>query len=223
MEKNDSSCVETPPPPALADSVLVLWEMRIPSTPGVTSVRILPNACVDIVLYASEPSVGFGDAKIVAFLDDIIGSAAGAMEDFVLSGPPEGTLKRLAQWLIDRRRGAPPPDLTANRAVALIHGASGRARIDSVLEDLNVSARKLERNFLTHVGMPPKLLSRLVRFDRAARGIATRGAMPWSQFALAHSGWLGFANGFAAFPPQGLRPLSQRGSFTLSHLSLECR
>src|SRR5262245_12170607 len=50
----------------LAASVFSLWEMRIPSTPGVTRVRILPNACVDIVLYASEPSTGDGIASVVA-------------------------------------------------------------------------------------------------------------------------------------------------------------
>jgi AraC-like DNA-binding protein len=237
LEKNDNSYVEVPPPAALADCVLELWEMRIPSAPGVTSVRILPNACVDIVLYASEPSRGTGDAQIVApphrsyvvgstlrsfmvqsvgwrhivgaslrpegtqpllgmpagvigesvaFLNDIIGPDAGAMEDFVLSGPASGVLRRFAEWLLGRRRAAAPPDLTAHRAVALIHGASGRGRIDSVLDHLNVSARQLERKFLTHVGMPPKLFSRLVRFDRAVRGIPARGAMPWSQFALAY-------------------------------------
>ena len=57
---------EVPPPAELADSVLSLWEMRIPSMPGVARVRIVPNACVDIVLYASEPSRGDGVAAIVA-------------------------------------------------------------------------------------------------------------------------------------------------------------
>jgi AraC-like DNA-binding protein len=95
-------------------------------------------------------------------------------------------LGRFADCLIDRRRAALAPDETARLAVSLIHGASGRKRIDSLLDDMNVSARRLERNFLTHVGMSPKLFSRLVRFDRAVRDLASRGNTPWSQFALAH-------------------------------------
>lgn len=58
--------VEVPPPAPLADWVLCFWEMRIPAQPQPTRVRILPNACVDVVLYASEPSRGEGLAAIVA-------------------------------------------------------------------------------------------------------------------------------------------------------------
>ncbi len=233
----DQWYVEIAPPAQLADCVLCLWEMRIPAMPGTARVRILPNACVDIVLYGSETSRGEGSAAIVApphrsyvvgstlrsfivesvgwrhvlgvslkpegtqpllgipaavigesvaLLDDVIGAEAGVIEERVLGGPAEGSMGRLADCLIERRRAAEAPDETARRAVALIHGASGRKRIDSLLGDLNVSARRLERNFLTHVGMSPKLFSRLVRFDRAVRDLGARGATPWSQFALAH-------------------------------------
>jgi len=54
------------------------------------------------------------------------------------------------------------------------------------LSDLNVSARRLERHFLAQVGLPPKLFSRVVRFDRAVRDLAGRGTASWSRFALAH-------------------------------------
>jgi len=228
---------EFPPPPALADCVLSLWEMRIPALPGVARVRILPNACVDIVLYASEPSRGEGPAAIVApphrsyvvgstlrsfivrsvgwrhilgaslrpegvqpllgipaavlgesvaFLGDIIGADADRLEDRVLSGAPGHALGRLAEALLERRRGAAPPDATAHRAVGLVHAARGRKRIDALVSELNVSPRKLERNFLSHVGVSPKMFSRLVRFDRAVRDLAARGSRPWPQFALEH-------------------------------------
>jgi AraC-like DNA-binding protein len=229
--------VEVPPPPPLADCVLELWEMRIPELPGTSRVRILPNACVDIVLYASEPSRGEGPAAIVApphrsyvvgstlrsfivrsvgwrhvigaslrpegvrpllglpaavigesvaFLHDVIGAEAGVIEGRVLDGPADSAMARLAQVLVERRRSAAPPDETANRAVHLVHSARGRKRIDALVADLNISPRRLERNFLTHVGMSPKLFSRLVRFDRAVRDLSARGTTPWSQFALAH-------------------------------------
>jgi len=57
---------EVAPPPALADCVLWFWEMRIPALAAPTRVRIMPNACIDIVLYASETSRGEGAAAIVA-------------------------------------------------------------------------------------------------------------------------------------------------------------
>lgn len=228
---------ETPPPPALADCVVSLWDMRIPAIPGTTRVRIAPNACVDIVLYASEPSRGEGLAKIVApphrsyvvgstlrafmvrsvgwrhvigaslapegvepllgvpaavigesvaLLHDVIGNGAGLIEERVLDGSAEGALRRLADVLWERRRDAPPPDPTVGRAAALVRGAAGRKRMDALSADLDVSTRSLERKFLTHVGISPKLFSRLVRFDRAVRDFARRGGTPWTQFALAH-------------------------------------
>ena len=83
----------------------------------------------------------------------------------------------------------------------MVRDAAGQRRIDAVVGDLNVSARKLERQFLTQVGMTPKLFSRLVRFDRAVRDLASRGATPWSQFALAHgySDQAHFINEFREF------------------------
>lgn len=231
--------IEVPPPPTLADCVLSLWEMRIPVLPGEgdTRVRILPNACVDIVLYASEPSRGEGAAAIVApphrsyvvgstlrsfmvrsvgwrhvigaslrpegvepllgvpaavigesvaFLHDIIGAAAGEFEERVLHGPAEGTLRRLAETLVLRRQTAPPPDATAHQAVQLVRRARGGKRIDALAADLSLSPRRLERHFLTHIGLSPKLFSRLVRFDRAVRDLGARGTTSWSQFALVH-------------------------------------
>jgi AraC-like DNA-binding protein len=249
---------EGPPPAALADCVLSLWEMRIPSMPGIARVRIVPNACVDIVLYASEPSRGDGLAAIVApphrsyvvgstlrafivrsvgwrhvigaslrpegvqpllgvpaavigesvaLLNDVIGAEAALMEERVIDGPADGALRRLAEVLLERRRSAAPPDATANRAVELVHSARGRKRIDSLVADLNVSSRRLERSFLTHVGMSPKLFSRLVRFDRAVRDLAARGETPWSQFALSHgySDQAHFINEFKEF--SGVTPV----------------
>lgn len=231
-----TSAVFLPPLP-LQDSVASLWEIRLPDTPGTTRVRILPNACVDIVLYASEPSRGEGLAAIVApphrsyvvgstlrsflvrsvgwrhvigaslqpdgvqpllrmpaavigqsvaLLHDILGNEARTIEHRVLDGPPDGALRRLADVLVERRLAAPPPDETAQRAVQLVRRTRGHRRIDAIASDLSMSPRRLERHFLAHVGMSPKLFSRLVRFDRAVRNLPRRGETPWAQFALAH-------------------------------------
>jgi AraC-like DNA-binding protein len=216
-------------------------------------VRILPNACVDIVLYASDASTGEGLASIVApphrsyvvgstlsafmvrsmgwrhvigaslrpegvapilgvpasdigervaFLHDLIGNGAQEMEDRVLSGPTATTLERLAAVLLDRVTRAPImlDPITLN-AAQIVRKSRGRARMDALTRDLNVSPRKLERHFLTHVGMSPKLFSRLIRFDRAARNLAKRGERSWTEFALAHgySDQAHFINEFREF------------------------
>lgn len=227
---------EIPPPLGLADCLVSLWEVRIPVL-GAARVRILPNACVDLVLYASETSRGEGEAALVApphrsfvvgstlrsflvrsigwrhvigaslrpegvapllgvpaavigdrvaVLADVIGAGAGTIEDRVFSGPSGGALARLGDALMERRAAAAPPDETARRAVSLVRRARGRKRIDALVAELNLSPRQLERHFLTHVGLSPKLFSRLVRFDRVVRDLPARGVTSWTDFALAH-------------------------------------
>jgi AraC-like DNA-binding protein len=229
--------VEVAPPAALADRVLLFWEMRVPKLPQPTRVRIVPNACVDLVVYVSDTSRGEGVATIVApphrsyvvgstlrsfivqsvgwrhiigaslrpagvepllglpaaaigesvaLLHDVIGRQADEIEDRVLGGPPESALRRMADALLRWQGTLDAPDAVAHRAEALVRGARGRKRIDALAGDLNMSPRRLERHFLAHVGLTPKLFSRLVRFDRAVRDLSTRGETSWSQFALAH-------------------------------------
>jgi AraC-like DNA-binding protein len=228
---------EVAPPAVLADCVVSLWETRIPELPGPAEVRILPNACVDIVLYKSETSRGEGAASVVApphrsylvgstlreflvrsvgwrhvigaalrpegveplldlpaavigervaVLEDVIGPTARELEDRVLSAPAEDALRTLGEVLVERRARADPPQSLLRQAAAAVRRSHGRRRISAIAADLSVSPRRLERHFLTHVGMSPKLFSRLVRFDRAVRAMATRGTTSWADFAVSH-------------------------------------
>jgi AraC-like DNA-binding protein len=228
---------EVQPPPALADWVLSFWELFLPNLTTPARVRILPNACVDLVMYVSDPSQGEGAAAIVApphrsyvvgstlrsfivrsigwrhvigaslrpagvepllgmpaavigesvaLLHDVIGRQADEIEDRVFSGPPATALRRLSETLQRWRGTLEAPDPLAHRAESLVRGSQGRQRIDALAGDLNISPRRLERHFLAHVGITPKLFSRLVRFDRAVRDLATRGTTSWTRFALAH-------------------------------------
>jgi AraC-like DNA-binding protein len=230
-----TSYVEVPPPPVLRHLVASLWELRIPDSPE-TRVRILPNACVDIVLYASETSRGEGSAALVApphrsfvvgstlrsfvarsagwrrvlgasllptgvepllglparvigetivLLADVIGSDAAELEERVLVGPDGLALARFGDALVRLLASSEAHPLVA-RAVTSVRHTGGQQRMEGLARDNNVSTRHLERTFLEHVGIGPKLFSRLVRFDRAAREIPRRGRLPWSQFALVH-------------------------------------
>jgi AraC-like DNA-binding protein len=231
--------------------VASLWEMRIPNL-GETRVRIMPNACVDIVVYVSDTSRGEGEAGIVApphrsyvvgstlrafivrsagwrrvvgasilpagvepllglparvigesvaLLSDVIGSRATELEERVIAGgASSGAMQRMADVLSERLRSE-RGDAVIDRAVRRLRRQGGKTRIDDVAGDINVSTRRLERHFLEHVGVTAKTFSRLLRFDRAVRAIAARGATSWSQFALAHgySDQAHFINEFREF------------------------
>jgi methylphosphotriester-DNA--protein-cysteine methyltransferase len=55
-------------------------------------------------------------------------------------------------------------------AVASILNSHGETSIANVAKDCNVSERQLERLFRERVGVGPKMLSRLARFQRALAG-----------------------------------------------------
>jgi AraC-like DNA-binding protein len=237
MERRRStqSYVEVQPPAALAHLVACLWEIRSPTITD-KQLRVLPNGCVDIVIYAGDTSRGEGMARIVgpphrsfivgstlrsfivrsagrghvvgasllptgvqpllgvpariigesiAPLDDILGSAAGAIEESILAGRDDRCLARLGDALV-RLDAIREPHATVAHAVHRVRTAGGRKRMDVLADETNLSVRQLERVFREHVGLGPKTYSRLVRFDGAARGIRARGTSSWTHFALTH-------------------------------------
>jgi AraC-like DNA-binding protein len=62
-----------------------------------------------------------------------------------------------------------PVDPRIRRAAALIERSGGRLSIDTIAAAVDTSRRHLERQFLHTVGLGPKRLARIARFQRALR------------------------------------------------------
>ena len=67
-------------------------------------------------------------------------------------------------------------------AVASILNSHGEASVANVARECNVSERQLERLFHEHVGVSPKMLSRLARFQRALAGFDSE--RNWAEVAV---------------------------------------
>lgn len=61
---------------------------------------------------------------------------------------------------------APPVDSLVGDAVRTIRASHGAAEIDALASALGVSVRTLQRRFVAATGLSPKLLARIVRFQR---------------------------------------------------------
>lgn len=61
---------------------------------------------------------------------------------------------------------APPVDSLVGDAVRTIRASQGAAEIDGLARSLGVSVRTLQRRFVAATGISPKLLARIVRFQR---------------------------------------------------------
>lgn len=71
------------------------------------------------------------------------------------------------------------------KAIALILRSGGRQPVESLAENMGISLRKLDRTFNTRVGLPPKTLCRIVRFQRVFKMLEREDRAPnWVQIAL---------------------------------------
>lgn len=88
-------------------------------------------------------------------------------------------LGHLEEALLARARcPGPGRDPRVMAAVEAIERAGGDVRIDGAAAQVGTSRRHLERLFLEHVGVGPKALARLLRFQRAAARVVGEPAAP---------------------------------------------
>jgi AraC-like DNA-binding protein len=78
------------------------------------------------------------------------------------------------------------PDRATASAVADLVGTSGRASIDRVAARAGMTTRHLQRRFAERVGVSPKLLARILRFQRTLlqRAAAARPRPDWVRVAV---------------------------------------
>jgi AraC-like DNA-binding protein len=107
-------------------------------------------------------------------LDDVLGpGAADALLDRIAAAPDWPARRRLLARALahelarsgDRRR-APRPEVA--RAWSLLTATGGTARIADIAADVGWSTRHLAEQFAAVVGLTPKTVARIVRFQRSA-------------------------------------------------------
>jgi AraC-like DNA-binding protein len=85
------------------------------------------------------------------------------------------------QFLLQRSL-APPRDEISAAATDMLRGAGG-ARIPAMAERAGLGLRQFERRFVQHVGVSPKLFSRIARFEAALDRMARSSQGSWTEVA----------------------------------------
>jgi len=111
--------------------------------------------------------------------------------DALLPAGVERRLASAASWeerfglvdgLLARRLHGHAADPGVVWAWERLQSTHGRASIGSLSEELGWSRKRLVARFREHVGLPPKAIARLFRFERAR---ALAGTMSWAELAFA--------------------------------------
>ena len=176
---------ELPPPAALRGVVLCLW-VRV--TEGAQEVRVVPDACTDVVWQRGVGTTVVGPDTSAKLVDlargDVLvgmrflpGAGGGAL------GVPLDVLRDLRVEVadVDRAFAVDPdvePEEVAARFVAAAAGREpdplvaaaarrlGLQEVAGLAGELGISERQLRRRFHAAAGYGPKTLARILRFRR---------------------------------------------------------
>jgi len=84
--------------------------------------------------------------------------------------------------LIRRMRAKEERGASLQNTISEIVSSGGQVSVDRLANDLGISGRQLERRFLSEVGLGPKLLCRILRFQQVFRAVE-REDKNWARIA----------------------------------------
>ncbi len=131
--------------------------------------------------FFGQPMSELADSMIV--LDDVLGAQGMALRERLGNAPDWTARFDLAEAFVTDRLGTAtdtPPEIAwaYNRIVT----SGGRTRIASIAEKLGWSRKHLAGSFSNAIGIGPKTLSRIVRFNRAL-GLSRHETTGWADIA----------------------------------------
>jgi AraC-like DNA-binding protein len=124
-------------------------------------------------------------AREVVALEDLLGAEGRELEERMCYAPSWERRFELVQIALAarlERSAQSPPDMEwAWRRLA---GSRGRLRIAELAAELGCSRKHLAARFREHVGLPPKVVARMLRFRHVSERIASPGASTLAELAV---------------------------------------
>jgi AraC-like DNA-binding protein len=128
-------------------------------------------------------------ANEVVDLADVLGPAGATLTERLAD--TAGWAERFAvldAFLLARATAGPAPAPEVGWAWRRLVESGGAERIDALAHEVGWSRRHLVTRFRQQVGLPPKTVARIIRFERLLRRVGTAGRAEWSRIA-AESGY----------------------------------
>lgn len=160
----EGTCVE--PYSTCCVGGLQLRSMVIQAPPG-------PSAVLGIVLHPAAAFAVLGQplhelAGITVDLEELIAAASAELHERCASaGTGEERVRTAAAWVAERVARGPVPDPAVAWAARVLEERAGAISIAALRERTGWSKSRFTATFKEQVGVPPKVLARLLRFRRA--------------------------------------------------------
>jgi AraC-like DNA-binding protein len=123
------------------------------------------------------------------------------MQCLLQKGELDAALNVLEEWLLERAACVDLAPTPAVEAATRVVATRGSGTVTDLAEGVGLSVRQLERQFQAQVGMSPKSLSRLARFEAAQRRIFEARELSFTRLAheLGYADQAHFTREFRAF------------------------
>jgi AraC-like DNA-binding protein len=119
-------------------------------------------------------------------VETVLGRWGERVVDAVFEAPDPGArFDLLDVALLSRLADGPSPTPSVERAWHRLASAHGSLPIGELATDLGCSRKHLIERFREQLGLPPKRLARILRFQRVVRGIERPGETRFDELALA--------------------------------------
>jgi AraC-like DNA-binding protein len=122
----------------------------------------------------------------VVTLDELFGRGGTLLREAIADAPGWAERFELVDdfllTLLDRER-SPVPSVT--RALGRLHESGGTVPVGVLAAEIGCSRRHLITRFREHVGVTPKLLARILRFERVVALVDAQTQMGWAEIAQA--------------------------------------
>ncbi|MEO8448403.1 MAG: helix-turn-helix domain-containing protein [Gemmatimonadota bacterium] len=124
-------------------------------------------------------------ANRVVDLHDVAGADGRRLIERLCEAPGWGARFNLVDaFLLKRLASAVAPSKPVLWAWQRLEATGGRIEIGSLAAEIGWSHKHLIAQFREQLGLPPKTIARIVRFERLLRRIGQRGAPRWTEMAL---------------------------------------
>ena len=126
-------------------------------------------------------------AHRVVAIEDVLGREGPLLTERLHDAPGwEARFALLDAFIARRLQAAGEVPEWISWAYQRIEASGGALEMGALADTLGFSHRHVIDRFREHVGLPPKLLARLVRFDRLMARVKSGDVPSWGQLALEH-------------------------------------
>jgi AraC-like DNA-binding protein len=125
-------------------------------------------------------------ANLAVHVTDLLGPAGDEITDRLAAAPTwDARFRLLDEVLAARAAAGPVPAPEVAWAWQRLARSAGRVSVSELAAEVGWSQRHLSSRFRAQVGLPPKALARVLRFQRAVRLLGDPAGPSWSEAAVA--------------------------------------